>query len=755
MNKLLSLILILIPSLVFSSIYEYEEPFTGARPLGMGGAFMAISDDANAISYNPAGLANIKYSQIGWMYSPVYISGFFRSYANFLFPISRFNVIGVDWYHTGFEDKEIGSYGVPELEFSEGEVNAGFGTQLYEDILFGLTLKILYISAAMDGEAQGKGTGYNLNLGILFNLNENFKIGITGNNVLPSFNDTKKWGMTIKYENGVENIKYHPSVRLGLGYTPVKNMNLSLDLGDPVCFGVEYWPFNFFSLRGGTRYTLLNSNLSFSGGASLRYWIGQIDYALNYSSGLNLTHYFGASVVWGYQAYLIDVVNVDMQGIFPSIYKSYAKQDVIKITLKNKSKNPLEARVGFEAEKIMKAPTEKKVVLKPNVMTEISMPLVFSDDITETKDDSVVSGNVILSYTVDDRESKDINAQKFTLYSRNALVWDDFDKIVGFVTPQDDKIIEFSRYVLQNFGTRGNYIISKNFHRAMLIFHALGILGVSYVPDPNNPFRVSSQAIDYIQYPRETLKIKTGDCDDCTVLYASCLESIGIRTAAILTPDHIFMMFDSGISPEEAKEYFNNEELYLTIEDTVWVPVETTMYGKSFFSAIKEGISSCQKSLESEKEGAINIVDIESAWSKYPSATIKSKDYNIGTVENKVMMNSLYNDVVYYIGIKEGVQFTELLNQIKVSPNDAKLQNQAGNYFGKYGLFDISKKYFDEAIRLDPNWASPHNNLGNIYLLIEDYDKSISEYEQALKLAPNDPSIIENLNVARQLKNKK
>ena len=34
----------------------FEELNIGARPQGLGGAFTAISDDANALFYNPAGI---------------------------------------------------------------------------------------------------------------------------------------------------------------------------------------------------------------------------------------------------------------------------------------------------------------------------------------------------------------------------------------------------------------------------------------------------------------------------------------------------------------------------------------------------------------------------------------------------------------------------------------------------------------------------------------------------------------------------
>jgi long-subunit fatty acid transport protein len=69
------LILILIPSAVFSEIIEgitlerlniLSNRETGARPYAMGGAYTAVSDDAFALLYNPAGLAQIKRKEISF-----------------------------------------------------------------------------------------------------------------------------------------------------------------------------------------------------------------------------------------------------------------------------------------------------------------------------------------------------------------------------------------------------------------------------------------------------------------------------------------------------------------------------------------------------------------------------------------------------------------------------------------------------------------------------------------------------------------
>ena len=48
---------------------EFLSTGVGARPLGMGGAFVALADDGTAGYWNPAGLSSLKYSQIGVMHA--------------------------------------------------------------------------------------------------------------------------------------------------------------------------------------------------------------------------------------------------------------------------------------------------------------------------------------------------------------------------------------------------------------------------------------------------------------------------------------------------------------------------------------------------------------------------------------------------------------------------------------------------------------------------------------------------------------
>ena len=59
-----------------------------------------------------------------------------------------------------------------------------------------------------------------------------------------------------------------------------------------------------------------------------------------------------------------------------------------------------------------------------------------------------------------------------------------------------------------------------------------------------------SGATDFLQFPRETLRYTTGDCDDLSILYCSVMQSLNIDTALITVPGHIYV----AVSPAHGAE---------------------------------------------------------------------------------------------------------------------------------------------------------------------------------------------------------
>jgi hypothetical protein len=103
--------------------------------------------------------------------------------------------------------------------------------------------------------------------------------------------------------------------------------------------------------------------------------------------------------------------------------------------------------------------------------------------------------------------------------------------IGSFVTPKDDTLRNYVRQVVNAYQTDPGPLNEK-LVQAMAYFSSLGASGTSYIVDPNTPFPdLRDDQVDYVQFPRETLRLKSGDCDDLSVLVSAGLENLGIRTA--------------------------------------------------------------------------------------------------------------------------------------------------------------------------------------------------------------------------------
>ncbi|MFH1368022.1 MAG: hypothetical protein ABII64_02720 [Elusimicrobiota bacterium] len=76
-----------------SAFAAFKDPGFLARPIGMGGAFTAICDDANSVWYNPAGIANLERNSILLTYSKPYLDlsgvNMSMSFATYVMPLRK------------------------------------------------------------------------------------------------------------------------------------------------------------------------------------------------------------------------------------------------------------------------------------------------------------------------------------------------------------------------------------------------------------------------------------------------------------------------------------------------------------------------------------------------------------------------------------------------------------------------------------------------------------------------------------------
>jgi hypothetical protein len=308
--------------------------------------------------------------------------------------------------------------------------------------------------------------------------------------------------------------------------------------------------------------------------------------------------------------------------VYPSSSRTHSHTPLAEVYVRNITEKPIEATVSFFVERLMNVPTESQFVrIEPGERAGVPLYAIFNDQIHSVLQSSIREGFVYV--TTRRGEDHDDRFQiRLPVHGRND--WNgDVNLLKYFVTPDDPDVLQFTRGVLNEHKDRvdsaqGHF---RNFLRARILFDDFtGRL--TYVNDPK-------KSQDHVQYPSETLALRGGDCDDLTVCYASQLLSIGIPTAFIDVippgkPDesHIYMMFDTGVGAENAHIISDNPKRFVVRknikgEETVWIPVETTVITKGFDEAWSVGAKEYYEDVEvglGLVKGWVTIVDVQSAY---------------------------------------------------------------------------------------------------------------------------------------------
>ncbi len=207
----------------------------GARPNGMGEAFVAVSDDATAGWWNAGGLAFMKTRSLAFMHSqlvPDLVNDVYYEYLGYSSPAGDVGVWSASvTYLTYGESIATDTQGLELGKFTswEGSLNASFAMQLGEHLGTGVSMKFIrvdYAPASVTQEnIQGAGTSFAVDVGALYKLQQqrlNFGLAVTN------------MGPNIAFIDREQSDPLPITARLGMAYTPIaddiSNLLVALDV---------------------------------------------------------------------------------------------------------------------------------------------------------------------------------------------------------------------------------------------------------------------------------------------------------------------------------------------------------------------------------------------------------------------------------------------------------------------------------------------------------------------------------------------
>ncbi|MFA6431539.1 MAG: hypothetical protein WCV91_04075 [Candidatus Margulisiibacteriota bacterium] len=207
----------------------------GARPLGMGRAFVAISDDSDAPFINPAGIANLKRPQALTMFTSILNDVYYSEY-NGALP-SIYGTFAIGYITTGVNDIPYDDSGLLTNYYDDlfvlsysSPLSRFFGYS--KNVFVGLNYKLY--SRGYTGGIDFYGTGMNFDLGLKYVLNQYLSFGLCQQNVLPA-----SLGGVIRYNTGASEALVKQT-KIGVAIKPIffnGNILLAMDADLPSTSG--------------------------------------------------------------------------------------------------------------------------------------------------------------------------------------------------------------------------------------------------------------------------------------------------------------------------------------------------------------------------------------------------------------------------------------------------------------------------------------------------------------------------------------
>lgn len=304
-NLIVIVFVVLFLDLTYARASEDIFQLQGARPMAMGGAFIAVSDDYNAITYNPAGLARSKQKNIGYDLSyqnydisyPLAELSYYNlnqslhyCFQNFGFQLASIEDGDQESIYTKINYEEISE--TKDLsKFYIGYI--GFGKMISDNISWGLTAKAFSANNKFFLDKPQKGLAFNI--GSIVKINPKLSAGV----LLENAGATNRQYVLHGYDGSFLGLSELPlKTDIGLSYRTTNKFLLALDVRNIFESKVSYF-------TGNERYTFKRSyhlggeypiakNLALRGGISREsqlkmYQETEYKNILTYSGGIGIT----------------------------------------------------------------------------------------------------------------------------------------------------------------------------------------------------------------------------------------------------------------------------------------------------------------------------------------------------------------------------------------------------------------------------------------------------------------------------------
>ncbi len=431
--------------------------------------------------------------------------------------------------------------------------------------------------------------------------------------------------------------------------------------------------------------------------------------------------------------------------IYPLFMQLYKNDPVATVILTNgESAEIKNVTVSFTAGKYTSSALQSEPisVIKKMRSVSVDLPVDFSSSLLSFAEDGMISGNLVIEYELLGKKKTSIQGIALKVSNRNSYMWGDTESLAAYISPDTPEILEYAKYVA---GIARNKLYSgmnRNMQFAATMFDALKASGIVYSGDKTTPYSEYhlGDKPDYIQYPLQTMDFNSGDLDELGILYASCLESVGIGTAFIPMEDDFVVLVDTQLKPTSATNHFANTDNLVITEDTVYFALSMAAFEQGFTKSRERGAGLIEK-INNSEDVYYDFVETHIAWENYPPAIYTG----YGDVLERPSQTAV--EAIFMAAVEDYIKsdLSVVIDRARKTGDSNKL----GLAYVRAGQYANAKAEFSkEAAKGN---VSAMNNLGNVYMLEKDYTAAKKLYEQILAIDPKNKAASKGLENVRSV----
>ncbi|MBU0936640.1 MAG: tetratricopeptide repeat protein [Spirochaetes bacterium] len=481
----------------------------------------------------------------------------------------------------------------------------------------------------------------------------------------------------------------------------------------------------------------ISPGLTISAGAG---WVDYRTQASSFYQGLALSLVADISFSSGSGSGKASLSNAEAVPVYPISAKDYLSTQFGTLTIQNgESAEIRKVEVWFQAEPYTSAPIlcGSIPVLRKGASAQVPLIAAFSEQVIGVTDILRTNGEVEIVYELLGERRSARTETAISIMHRNALTWQDPRILAAFISPNDPAVLDASKFIAGIVRSNFQSDIDSNLQYAVGLYEGFRLAGIAWAADPQTPYKsthINQTAIDYVQYPHQTIAYRSGDSDDLAILYTAALESVGVPTAFIPLQNEVLTAVKMSSTEAATRSMFADSANFIFRDGEAWIPLKMSMIREGFLRAWSEASTMLAGSTEAEIAAA--FIPVSDAWLRYPPVSVPDVDAATRKPD-QTQVQTAFNGVVSLVISREVIPRADRMRAtFGASGGSGRQRNSLGILYARYGLYREALAEFQAAAALGEGRAAV--NIGNVAFLLKDFETAAAWYEKALQSAPNE-----------------